>query len=266
VDLKTPVGSIEFVVDDSGAPGANKMGGSIEFYTTADGGTTLTKAVTIGTDQHATFTSSIISAYGTGRAIDITVAEATDAMSAIRITTTPTIDDNEYNVPIWVNANLGATGGGSIYSVRGHVGIAESFTMDSKGYLFGVHGRILVAGTLDSGSIICGGLFGQVLPSTGTISNVSHIACAWLSWQETTTITAGHSEILYLAHNGAGCTIESFIYVYGANAADYFINFANTMTGNWADTGTTEGEECIGHLKVRFNNQDGYINVFSDNS
>mgnify|MGYP001576363253 CR=1 FL=1 len=52
VDFETPVASIEFVVDDVGAPGAGAIGGSIEFYTTADGGETLTIAFTIDTAQN----------------------------------------------------------------------------------------------------------------------------------------------------------------------------------------------------------------------
>ena len=32
------------------------------------------------------------------------------------------------------------------------------------------------------------------------------------------------------------------------------------------DIGTQEGAECVGHIKIRWNNADAYINVFSDNS
>lgn len=51
-DFETPVGSIEFVVDDAGGPGAGAIGGSIEFYSTADGGEVLTKAFTIDNVQN----------------------------------------------------------------------------------------------------------------------------------------------------------------------------------------------------------------------
>lgn len=51
-DFETPVGAIEFVVDDPGAPGAGAIGGSIEFYTTADGGETLTISFTVDTAQN----------------------------------------------------------------------------------------------------------------------------------------------------------------------------------------------------------------------
>ncbi|MCH8990547.1 MAG: hypothetical protein IIA44_02180, partial [Acidobacteria bacterium] len=50
-DFETPVGAIEFVVDDSGGPGTGAIGGSIEFSTTADGGETLTLALTINNVQ-----------------------------------------------------------------------------------------------------------------------------------------------------------------------------------------------------------------------
>jgi len=51
-DFETPVGAIQFVVDDVGAPGASAIGGSLEFYTTADGGSTLTLAFTVNNDQN----------------------------------------------------------------------------------------------------------------------------------------------------------------------------------------------------------------------
>ena len=56
-DLESPAASIEFVVDDT--PGANEMGGSIELYTTADGGETLTKALTLSAAQLATFAGEV---------------------------------------------------------------------------------------------------------------------------------------------------------------------------------------------------------------
>ena len=212
-----------------------------------------------------TANGGIESTYGTDNAIAITVSEATNGIGAINITSTPTIDDGEYHVPIWVDAQLALTGGGSIYGVRGHVGTIAGITQDATGYQIGVHGRILNLGTVDNGGIIIAGLLGQTLTG-GTYTAVSHMSCAWLDWQSTTTVTAGETELLYLSHNAAGFTLDQFIYIYGANATDYFIKFATTMTGGWSDTGTTEGEECVGHLKVRYNNADAYINVFSDNS
>lgn len=69
VDFETPVAAIEFVVDDVGAPGAGAIGGSLEFYTTADGGETLTLAMTIGNNQSAAFTGAITSSAPTGGGI-----------------------------------------------------------------------------------------------------------------------------------------------------------------------------------------------------
>ena len=51
VDIETPVAEIRFVVDE-GAAAADTLGGSIEFWTTAEGGTTLTVAMTIDSDQN----------------------------------------------------------------------------------------------------------------------------------------------------------------------------------------------------------------------
>ena len=211
------------------------------------------------------FTGATTSTYGTGNALAITVSEATNGTGAIKIVSTPTIDDAEYHVPIWVDAQLAKTGGGSIYGIRGHVGTVGGITMDATGYQIGVHGRILNLGTVDNGGIIIAGLLGQTLTG-GTYTEVSHMACAWLSWQSTTTVTAGHTELLYLSHNASGFTLDSFIYIFGANATNYFVTFHPTTSGGWADAGTQEGEECVGHLKVRYKGADAYINLFSDNS
>jgi len=48
-DLESPAAEIRFVVDDT--PATGEMGGSIEFYTTADGGETLTACATFDVNQ-----------------------------------------------------------------------------------------------------------------------------------------------------------------------------------------------------------------------
>lgn len=57
-DLESPIAEIRFVVN--GTPGTGDMPGSIEFYTTADGGETLTKALTLNTGQEAVFAGRIV--------------------------------------------------------------------------------------------------------------------------------------------------------------------------------------------------------------
>jgi len=57
-DYESPAAEIRFVVDDT--PATGEMGGSIEFFTTADGGETLTKALTLSAAQLATFVGRVI--------------------------------------------------------------------------------------------------------------------------------------------------------------------------------------------------------------
>ena len=71
-DFETPVGAIEFVVDDSGGPGAGAIGGSLEFYTTADGGETLTLAATIDNAQTLTCSAGLVAKSATAAAITTT--------------------------------------------------------------------------------------------------------------------------------------------------------------------------------------------------
>lgn len=79
-DFETPVGAIEFVVDDSGGPGAGAIGGSIEFYTTVDGGETLTLAMTIDTAQTVTCSKGLV-AKSNGAAAIVTTRTLTAADS-----------------------------------------------------------------------------------------------------------------------------------------------------------------------------------------
>ena len=86
VDLETPVGSIEFVVDDAGGPGANAIGGSIEIFTTADGGTTLTQAMSIDSSQQVLVGASgvaqslldVRAAAGSAGTLTLSTAETTN--------------------------------------------------------------------------------------------------------------------------------------------------------------------------------------------
>ena len=86
-DFETPVAAIEFVVDDSGGPGTGAIGGSIEFYTTADGGETLTIALTLSTAQLATFAAGI---QGNTR-VDVGITGTTTGIVAIDGAATGTV-------------------------------------------------------------------------------------------------------------------------------------------------------------------------------
>ena len=85
VDLESPVAEIRFVVN--GTPGAGDMPGSIEFFTTADSGETLTKALTLEQDQKAVFAAnlsiadakSIQGASGNNKTLSIQVGSGTSA-------------------------------------------------------------------------------------------------------------------------------------------------------------------------------------------
>jgi len=56
-DIESPAAAIEFAVD--GTPGTGDMPGEIKFYTTADGGETLTLGLTLSAAQAATFAGAV---------------------------------------------------------------------------------------------------------------------------------------------------------------------------------------------------------------
>ncbi len=82
-DLETPVAEIRFVVDDAGGPGASAIGGSLEFYTTADGGTTLTLAMTISTAQLVTVASGLSLTTGNVKVGAVGAFATTEPASAV---------------------------------------------------------------------------------------------------------------------------------------------------------------------------------------
>lgn len=51
----------------------------------------------------------------------------------------------------------------------------------------------------------------------------------------------------------------------GANSANFMFWF-DAVNSNMLDNGTTAGDQCVGHIKIKRDTSTAYINVYSDNS
>lgn len=137
-DFETPVAAIEFVVDDAGGPGASAIGGSIEFYTTADGGSTLTKALTLGADQSATFTGVINLPSG----------------ASINGTVSITVNNDSADVDFIVESN----------------GNANMFTVDAALDAIGIGGVAVTSQTLTITNAALNATAGRILKLSGSVA------------------------------------------------------------------------------------------------
>jgi hypothetical protein len=119
----------------------------------------------------------------------------------------------------------GVTGGGNT-AIQGTARVAATFTM-AAGALIGTYGQACVNGTVTGG--VVAGLYG-IIEDGGTYTAVSHVASAWLDSHLAQVVTSGHSEMLYISHNGT-TDLESVFYVYPGN------HIANLLTIDSTDTG-----------------------------
>jgi len=128
-DFETPVAAIEFVVDDVGGPGTGAIGGSIEVYTTADGGETLTIAFTVDNIQNIMGGNAAGPAIATGEAAT---------------STNPTLipDKAEMDTGIgWASDTLHVVLGGATTANFGAVGLSIA---NAYGVLIGGATQVLV--------------------------------------------------------------------------------------------------------------------------
>lgn len=125
-----------------------------------------------------------------------------------------------------------ATAGGNT-AVQGVSRLAASHTA-TGGTLIGTYGQVCNLGTLNGAGIMAAGMYG-LIEDGGTYTAVSHVAAGWLDSHLSQTVTAGHSELLYMTNNGS-TTLESAFYLRpGDKITNLFtIDTATGMVGDEA--------------------------------
>jgi hypothetical protein len=153
---------------------------------------------------------------------------------------------------------------GSFVGVRGNITQDASGTLGSGSYVYGVQGKATLKGTLNTGSGMVAGLFGQLDTSAITADTSSHLAAVIADMGATSPLaTDGNAKVLAL-FNTTNCLLGSVIYAY-ANAS-FFMDLTDPAYGgaNWAVL--TTAATAAGTLKVKVNGNTRYIQLYSSAS
>ena len=156
------------------------------------------------------------------------------------------------------------TSGQSIASVRGGASIAVGTTIASGGFIYGVQGKVIVQGTINSGSAFCAALFGQFDTSGASATLTSGYNAALVLDMGATSHLASSTvldgEVIL---NTTACLMNSAIRVV-ANATQLFdITDLNGGGPHFANTSAALPTTSGGQLKVLVNGVVRYIPLYS---
>lgn len=171
------------------------------------------------------------------------------------------------------------TAASNIAAIRGAITVAGTYTSPNPtssfpsksvtttitaGYLYGVQGKINLAGTMNNGSGFTASLFGQMDTSAATATITSgYVSALHLDMGATSSLSSGSSAFINaetITNTCATLKMNSVIKVI-ANAAYLFDLSESNLTGNWI-VGTT-ASTAAGTLKVLVNGAVRYIQLYS---
>lgn len=207
-DLNSPCAAIKCNVDE-GAVGANKSGGDMVFYTTAEGGETLTAVMTLDSTQDITFAS------GTHIGLKATAPSATAVIYG-DFTTTTTGGFDAINI---VNS-VADTTGANANQIRGAYLAAEIDSTNNQDWTHATVGLVGVEGA----TLVENG-------ATGTITGVASFYATAASIEDV-TITSRYG--LYVATSAGDATVTTGYGVYIADQTDGTSDYGLYIAG--ADT------------------------------
>jgi len=163
-----------------------------------------------------------------------------------------------------VAANGNGPGTTTIAAVRGAVTIAAANTF-AGGFLYPVHGKISVQGTLNSANFL-GAVCGQLDLSSAVAFGASAVNLAAIVGDMGATFSAGaitsasQLQIMLLTATAPGATIGSVIHAEAS--ATYLLDISNaTYPSGWASTGTVGAQ--TGRIKIKTPAGDAYIAVYA---
>lgn len=163
-----------------------------------------------------------------------------------------------------LTANGNGPGATTIAAVRGAVTIAAGNTF-AGGFLYPVHGKISVQGTLNSANFL-GAVCGQLDLSTATAFGAGAVNLAAIVGDMGGTFSAGaitaasQFQIMLLTATAPGATINSVIHAEAL--ATYLLDISNaSYPSGW--TATTSVGSQTGRIKVKTPAGDAYIAVYA---
>lgn len=225
----------------------------------------------------ASYTSAfpVSLSYAGGNALLVTTTSATTGLTDIQLTSTFT-GTTQWQSHVGLNATVTytpAAGTGScwIEAIGGKVIV--NGTIDAQTYYKAIGANLTFSASADydaASSIACAITASINTDSSATIQDgniaILHLNCA--SANTALTNTAGICTFVFLDNDGGHATggMDSVFHLHTWDTPYLFNIPSGGYTQGIQDTGTQEGEECVGHLKCLFNGSTAYINLYSDNS
>lgn len=143
------------------------------------------------------------------------------------------------------NGTTNITSGQSIAGIRGCVSVASvtTFTSSGNAYLYGVQGKAVIQGTVNTNAGFVSGLFGQCDTSGAScVVTSGYISALQLDMGATSILTSSAYVNAATVLNTTQCLINSVMKVI-ANAT-YFMDLSESnLTGNWIVASAVGGSQ-----------------------
>jgi hypothetical protein len=167
---------------------------------------------------------------------------------------TETVNTSGAFYGLWQDANINATGTGSVTAILGVATVSATFTV-TGGTSIGTYGQARADGTV-AGSSFMAGLYGLIEASAAITA--SHVCSAWLDSHQANAVTGSH-QLLYMTNNGAA-TMDQAIYLYGGDkiTALMELDHVSGMVSDTAETGGTAKK-----IKITIDGVVHYLNAYT---
>jgi len=212
------------------------------------------------------------------KAISVVNSTATTGLDAVTVAETYTKVDGWH---VGIRSNLtytpaGGTGYAGIYPLYAKGVLNGTFSGGTE-YFFGGKIRLdlTASAVLNSAGSFFDPLILQITANSGATMTAGMTSFLHLQWSSDKSFagifnsgTMNPSTWIYVDAMAKGAVVPpDSVFCIRSYLTPYLFDFNNlAMCASLSDTGGTAGADCVGHIKIRWNGADAYINVFSDNS
>jgi len=241
-------------------------------------GVTGTGAYTTGINLSGGCATGISITNPTTKAIGVTNSTAVTGLDAVTVAETYTKVDGWH---VGIRSNLtytpaGGTGYAGIYPLYAK-GVLDGTFSGGTEYFFAAKLRLdlTASAVCDNAGSFFDPLILQITANSGATMTAGMTSFLHLQWSSDKSFagifnsgTMNPSTWIYVDAMAKGAVVPpDSVFCIRSYLTPYLFDFNNlAMCASLSDTGGTAGADCVGHIKIRWNGADAYINVFSDNS